>query len=92
MTVFLLDRDFIETGNIKEINLRQYQCELAKVGCEDDNNCVIIAPTNSGKTWVACKIIQVKFLYRLFHETGDETLNVPKLLSISLFPVKLFDI
>ncbi|WAR22444.1 DHX58-like protein, partial [Mya arenaria] len=42
----------------EDISLRGYQEELAKEGCEG-KNVIVVAPTNSGKTRVACKIMQV---------------------------------
>ncbi|WAR22446.1 IFIH1-like protein [Mya arenaria] len=41
-----------------DISLRGYQEELAKEGCEG-KNVIVLAPTNSGKTRVACRIMQV---------------------------------
>jgi len=41
-----------------DIELRGYQEELAREGCSG-KNAIVIAPTNSGKTRVACRIIQV---------------------------------
>ena len=55
---FILDLDDAESDDEQVIPLRGYQKELAKEGCEGEN-VIILAPTNSGKTWVACKIIQV---------------------------------
>ncbi|XP_064604093.1 ATP-dependent RNA helicase DHX58-like [Liolophura sinensis] len=43
-----------------ELQLRDYQKELARAGLEG-KNCVIVAPTGSGKTMVALKIIQKHF-------------------------------
>ena len=65
--VYISDFDNIENPIEQEIPLRKYQKELAREGC-DGENCIIIAPTNSGKTWVACRIIQVgsfrKYVYK----------------------------
>ncbi|VDI28322.1 ATP-dependent RNA helicase DDX58, partial [Mytilus galloprovincialis] len=41
----------------EELRLRGYQMELAKPAL-DHRNCIIVAPTGSGKTYVALKIIQ----------------------------------
>ncbi|CAC5422567.1 DDX58 [Mytilus coruscus] len=41
----------------EELRLRGYQMELAKPAL-DRKNCIIVAPTGSGKTYVALKIIQ----------------------------------
>lgn len=41
----------------EELRLRGYQMELAKPAL-DHKNCIIVAPTGSGKTYVALKIIQ----------------------------------
>ncbi|XP_052773443.1 antiviral innate immune response receptor RIG-I-like isoform X1 [Mya arenaria] len=41
-----------------DISLRGYQKELAQEGC-DGENVIVMAPTNSGKTRVACRIMQV---------------------------------
>lgn len=45
----------------KKFELRPYQLELAERALRGDN-CVIIAPTGSGKTHVAIRIIQVWFV------------------------------
>ena len=42
----------------EDISLREYQKELAKPAIKGQN-CLIVAPTGSGKTRVALKIIQV---------------------------------
>lgn len=54
------DCDEIQYSNDKDmdISLREYQKELAHEGSKG-RNVIIVAPTNSGKTRVACKIIQV---------------------------------
>lgn len=49
------DREEIED---KDISLRDYQKELAGPAI-DGKNVIIVAPTGSGKTRVAMKIIQV---------------------------------
>lgn len=56
--LFYSDFDNIKNKIETEIELREYQKELSVDGCEGEN-VVVLAPTNSGKTWVACKIIQV---------------------------------
>lgn len=48
----------------KKFELRPYQQELAERVLRGDN-CVIIAPTGSGKTHVAIRIIQVCFVKSL---------------------------
>lgn len=53
------DVNNIETQTETEIPLRSYQHELAEIGCQGEN-VIILAPTNSGKTYVACRIIQVR--------------------------------
>ena len=40
------------------LNLRSYQKELAAPGLQG-KNCIIVAPTGSGKTHVALKIMEV---------------------------------
>ena len=62
MFLYFVDIDNIENQIVSEIPLREYQKELALDGCEGEN-VIIIAPTNSGKTWVACRIIQVRTFY-----------------------------
>ncbi|XP_060562666.1 antiviral innate immune response receptor RIG-I-like [Ruditapes philippinarum] len=42
----------------KDVELREYQKELAKEGCEGEN-VIVMAPTNTGKTRVAWRIMQV---------------------------------
>lgn len=51
-----------------DVELREYQKELAKRGCEG-NNVIVMAPTNTGKTRVAFRIMQVLHLF------GDHTGN-----------------
>lgn len=51
------DEDDIEGVEDEDIELREYQKELAREGSEGEN-VIVIAPTNTGKTRVACKIIQ----------------------------------
>ena len=41
-----------------ELKLRNYQLELADTALQG-KNCIIVAPTGSGKTYIALKIIQV---------------------------------
>ncbi|XP_052772382.1 ATP-dependent RNA helicase DHX58-like [Mya arenaria] len=50
--------DLGTNGDDVDISLRGYQEELAKEGCEG-KNVIVVAPTNSGKTRVACRIMQV---------------------------------
>ncbi|KAH3787131.1 hypothetical protein DPMN_165251 [Dreissena polymorpha] len=53
------DVDAIDKGKEdKDVELFDYQKELAKEGCEGEN-VVIMAPTNSGKTYVGSRIMQV---------------------------------
>ncbi|WAR22432.1 DDX58-like protein [Mya arenaria] len=53
------DQDDLGTNvNDVDISLRGYQEELAQEGC-DGENVIVMAPTNSGKTRVACRIMQV---------------------------------
>lgn len=54
----------------KPLNLRGYQMELAQAALQD-KNCIIVAPTGSGKTHVAMKIIQN-------HREKRRRLNIPK--------------
>ncbi|XP_052763807.1 antiviral innate immune response receptor RIG-I-like isoform X3 [Mya arenaria] len=42
------------------ISVRGYQKELAEKAC-DGHNVIIMAPTNAGKTQVACKIVEMHF-------------------------------
>lgn len=51
----------LEEGDAEQrepVTLRKYQQELAEAGLEG-KNCMIVAPTGSGKTQVALKIIEV---------------------------------
>ena len=52
------DEDEIHGVVDRDIELRNYQRELARDGCEGEN-IIVMAPTNSGKTRVACAIMQV---------------------------------
>ncbi|XP_045159837.2 ATP-dependent RNA helicase DHX58-like [Mercenaria mercenaria] len=54
------DLDEITNPEEHEIELRGYQKKLAKKGCEGEN-VIIMAPTNSGKTKVACQIVLSMF-------------------------------
>jgi len=47
---------------VKQINLRDYQKELVAPGIEG-HNCMVVAPTGSGKTMVTMKVIQVSYMY-----------------------------
>ena len=69
MFLYFVDFDNIENPIESEIPLREYQKELALDGCEGEN-VIIIAPTNSGKTWVACRIIQVRMFEPRCEKTG----------------------
>ncbi|XP_053406754.1 ATP-dependent RNA helicase DHX58-like isoform X2 [Mercenaria mercenaria] len=51
------DEDEVEAEDV-DIPLREYQKELAKEGSEGEN-VIVMAPTNTGKTRVACRIMQV---------------------------------
>ncbi|XP_053406750.1 antiviral innate immune response receptor RIG-I-like isoform X2 [Mercenaria mercenaria] len=51
------DYDEVEAEDV-DIPLREYQKELAKEG-EEGENVIVMAPTNTGKTRVACRIMQV---------------------------------
>ncbi|WAR22441.1 IFIH1-like protein [Mya arenaria] len=53
------DQDDLKTNVYDvDISLRGYQEELAQEGCYGEN-VIVMAPTNSGKTRVACRIMQV---------------------------------
>jgi superfamily II DNA or RNA helicase len=54
----IVDEDTIVNVEDADVSLRDYQKELAEEGVKG-TNVVIMAPTNSGKTRVACKITQV---------------------------------
>ncbi|XP_053406755.1 antiviral innate immune response receptor RIG-I-like [Mercenaria mercenaria] len=51
------DEDVIESVIDEDVSLREYQKELAEEGMKG-TNVVVMAPTNTGKTRVACKIMQ----------------------------------
>ncbi|XP_052788526.1 uncharacterized protein LOC128223278 [Mya arenaria] len=57
--------DYEDQMNVYDVDicLRGYQQELAKEGCEGEN-VIVIAPPNSGKTRVACRIMQDKGVQR----------------------------
>jgi superfamily II DNA or RNA helicase len=50
-----------ENKEKEALNLRSYQKELAAPGLQG-KNCIIVAPTGSGKTHVALKIMQVSLI------------------------------
>jgi superfamily II DNA or RNA helicase len=50
-----------ENKEKEALNLRSYQQELAAPGLQG-KNCIIVAPTGSGKTHVALKIMQVRLI------------------------------
>ena len=50
-----------ENKEKEALNLRSYQQELAAPGLQG-KNCIIVAPTGSGKTHVALKIMQVSLI------------------------------
>jgi len=52
------DLDEVEETVDKDVGMRDYQAELAERGCQGEN-VIVMAPTNSGKTRVSCRIIQV---------------------------------
>ncbi|XP_053406756.1 antiviral innate immune response receptor RIG-I-like isoform X2 [Mercenaria mercenaria] len=62
------DDDYRKKVEVEPIELREYQMELATKGLEG-SNVVVLAPTNTGKTRVACKIIQDHFQKR--SQMGD---------------------
>ncbi len=55
LLLIITDRNKIEP---KELALRNYQMELAEKA-KEGTNCIIFAPTGSGKTHVALEIIRV---------------------------------
>ena len=50
----------------EDIDLRKYQVELASPAM-DGKNVIIVAPTGSGKTRVAMRIIQVGLVALIYH-------------------------
>ncbi|KAL3863077.1 hypothetical protein ACJMK2_004854 [Sinanodonta woodiana] len=73
--------NFSDTGDSRkdedvEISLRRYQQELARPAMQG-KNVIIVAPTGSGKTRVACRIVQEHFRQmRLKHAIGKVILLV----------------
>jgi hypothetical protein len=59
--IYTTDVDVRKDVEDTPIDLRDYQMELAQKGREG-KNVIIVSPTNTGKTRVACKIIQVIIL------------------------------
>ncbi|KAL4231411.1 Interferon-induced helicase C domain-containing protein 1 [Mactra antiquata] len=51
------DLDGIDEIEDEDVDLREYQKELAHEGCQGDN-VIVMAPTNTGKTRVAFRIMQ----------------------------------
>ena len=62
--------------------MRDYQMELAENGL-NGHNCVIVAPTGSGKTHVALKIVKVLML--LFKNHNLSVINSPSCVNFSHF-------
>jgi len=58
--LYFVDLDEVVDGAVdaEMHELYEYQKELAEIGCTGEN-VIVMAPTNSGKTRVACRIMQV---------------------------------
>ncbi|WAR22433.1 DHX58-like protein [Mya arenaria] len=75
------DQDDLKTNVYDvDISLRGYQEELAQEGCYGEN-VIVMAPTNSGKTRVACRIMQILV----------NALKANKIKSLSKFSLIVFD-
>ncbi|XP_060069486.1 antiviral innate immune response receptor RIG-I-like [Ylistrum balloti] len=57
---YQMDKESDDPTSHETLKLRDYQMELAQSGL-NGRNCIIVAPTGSGKTHVALKIIQDHF-------------------------------